>query len=432
MLREYDLDGAEEYFLRLLSYAPNNPDIHAWLAAIYMHQMKEIQYEEFTSTERYDEYTEALRSKTDQVVTTALEAIRLDSCHSMAWCLLADIQNPQYNSLEESNADIAWIYMMKSVKCNPAQGNGWMGIWVEAMRRGEVDMEHKALRSLLTTKFIPNPYLSYSRWLLKSLPDSAILLTNGDMDTYPVLALQVTERLRPDVAVINMELMQAEWYAQLMNRRHKLLFTDSVMATMEPRFEKSQRTGEQEWTSSKDRILQAFIEHVHQQTLLRPLALDLRSSYHEWWVGKWSYRFVLQGPFRLYHASESILRSSNNLDVASIGTGRITLALYIDTVSFTDCLKEARTIELAGPIVAEQDYSALRARGFGASYCFFLFAKEYYEAALNQEHEEEKANLKEGIMWSIETLRKQAEYLHNSSTSLEFSLLIEELQEMLE
>jgi hypothetical protein len=60
---------------------------------------------------------------------------------------------------------------------------------------------------------------TYSRDVLEPLPPGAILLTNGDNDTFPLWYLQLVEHVRPDVAVVNIPLMNTPWYvAQL--RRH--------------------------------------------------------------------------------------------------------------------------------------------------------------------------------------------------------------------
>lgn len=56
--------------------------------------------------------------------------------------------------------------------------------------------------------------MAYNRWVLTGLPDRAILLTNGDMDTYPVAVLQEVERLRPDVVLVNRGTLNESSYAR--------------------------------------------------------------------------------------------------------------------------------------------------------------------------------------------------------------------------
>ena len=60
---------------------------------------------------------------------------------------------------------------------------------------------------------------TYSRDVLEPLPPRAILLTNGDNDTFPLWYLQLVEQVRPDVAVVNLPLMNTDWYVRQL-RRH--------------------------------------------------------------------------------------------------------------------------------------------------------------------------------------------------------------------
>lgn len=55
--------------------------------------------------------------------------------------------------------------------------------------------------------------------LLQGLPHDAILLTNGDNDTWPLLYVQNVKRVRPDVTLVNLPLTNTAWYlAQLVRR----------------------------------------------------------------------------------------------------------------------------------------------------------------------------------------------------------------------
>jgi 4-amino-4-deoxy-L-arabinose transferase-like glycosyltransferase len=62
-----------------------------------------------------------------------------------------------------------------------------------------------------------------ARRILASAPRSAIVLARGDNEAYPVWYMQEVERLRPDVTVIVVPLLPAQWYRAELERRHALL-----------------------------------------------------------------------------------------------------------------------------------------------------------------------------------------------------------------
>jgi len=168
-----------------------NPDANAWLAETYRRQ-----------------------NRNDDAIIVARRVLKIDPCHSFANTILAAAYNPLWRRWKGASSDTTWHYLQKAVKCDPDNGNAWSSIWVEAIRRGEKEMEKTAARRMYETGFFTPALLAYNRWMLKHLPQNAVLLTNGDMDTYPAVALQEVEDFRQDVVVANIELLNTKWYAR--------------------------------------------------------------------------------------------------------------------------------------------------------------------------------------------------------------------------
>ena len=124
----------------------------------------------------------------------------------MGLCRLGDIQDLEGQRMLERAASL-----------DPSFIDPWFGLVDHYMMRGD-DRLDVALRELLAGKAIPNEVMDYNYNTLMLLDPNAILITNGDMDTYPPWILIRILKIRPDVTIVNRSLLNTEWYPGLLMR----------------------------------------------------------------------------------------------------------------------------------------------------------------------------------------------------------------------
>lgn len=213
LYRQNRLQEALPFFELAVQQDQQNSDAYAWLAETYRRL-----------------------ERAEDAIDAARKAIEIDSCSSFAHTVMADVFNSQYGSWQGINSDSTWNHLCKAVACDPRDGNAWLSIWSEAIRRGELSLKKKALHQMVKTGFLTSAVLSYNRWMLGHLPENALLLTNGDMDTYPAVAIQEVERFRQDVVVVNNSLLNTPWYARHIRDRYEmpLPFGDTELDSLSP------------------------------------------------------------------------------------------------------------------------------------------------------------------------------------------------------
>ena len=100
----------------------------------------------------------------------------------------------------------------RAVDLDPSYTAPWFALAINYMESGEQEKMNVALRKILEAGAIADEVMDFSYNMLAGLEKNAILVTNGDNDTYPVWILTRIVGYRPDVHLVNMSLLNADWY----------------------------------------------------------------------------------------------------------------------------------------------------------------------------------------------------------------------------
>lgn len=265
-----DFERALPLLQKSAQRSPKDAEAHAWLASCQR---------------RLGKYDEAARS--------ARRALTLDPCNAFAEDVLGDTYNPVYSSWERADPDSSWLHLLRSADCDSTAPDAWPALWIQSMERGDVALEKRSLRRMVSTGLLTPGLLAYSRWVLRSLPDQAVIVCNGDMDTYPLVALQEIEGLRTDVAVLNVSMLNLPWYRRLMRERHGLtMAADDAELPAVPGALALKGVA----VLGHQRVMGAFLDDVREKRFGRPLTVVVGLESDAYAPGTTRHE-VLRGPF---------------------------------------------------------------------------------------------------------------------------------------
>ena len=106
----------------------------------------------------------------------------------------------------------AQTLLERAAELDPSYVDPWFSLVVHYLERGEEEKMNLALRRILETGTIADEVMDYSYNVLACLDRNAILVTNGDNDTYPAWILTRILGYRADVRIVNRPLLNTEWY----------------------------------------------------------------------------------------------------------------------------------------------------------------------------------------------------------------------------
>ncbi|MFP4164021.1 MAG: tetratricopeptide repeat protein [Chitinispirillaceae bacterium] len=249
------------------------------------------------------------QNKHDSAYAILSQYIQTNKKSSFAFTVLSDMFNPQFSNWNKSDFDSSYSYIKKAVECNDNDGNAWMSVWNHAQRVGNDSLERLSLEKLYTIGFFNENILERNRWMLKSVPESSIVITNGDFDTYPALSLQIVESLRTDVVILNHPMLTMEWYAEMAHERAGIPFTLEYEPTPKGSIEFYEDG--KPVALGCDSLIFHWLETNDQHTN-RPLVFagTVSSMLYE----HLPYTRVNKGAYWYFNYSDNLFRNQNNLE----------------------------------------------------------------------------------------------------------------------
>jgi hypothetical protein len=165
----------------------------------------------YVNLERALRYGEA--ATPDERVALVERAYGIDSTCAE---VLEAVSHVKY-SYAGASTDVAAAkeYSRRAVEAAPDWAEPHFTLWTLCAVWGEDAEAREHVLALVRKGGIPSPLLDFGYNLLVSAEKDAIVLTNGDNDTYPPLAVQMDRGVRPDVRIVNLSLLNVPNYARL-------------------------------------------------------------------------------------------------------------------------------------------------------------------------------------------------------------------------
>jgi tetratricopeptide (TPR) repeat protein len=137
---------------------------------------------------------------------------------------------------EEPIWKTAYQMLVRSLARDPSYAKTLYTLWYSALHAGDEALAERCLRGMVETGDMPRPLLEYGGNMVEGAPPNAIILTNGDNDTYPPLAYQLLTGRRHDVTIANLSLLNTSWYIRyLKGAGLPITLTDTEIDALKPK-----------------------------------------------------------------------------------------------------------------------------------------------------------------------------------------------------
>ncbi len=109
--------------------------------------------------------------------------------------------------LNSNHSDEAAVYLKKAHTLRPDEQELWDDMLCEATIANDAASKLTFCKKLSENKVYSDAEMEYNRNVLNSVERDGVLITHGNVDTYPIIMLQQLYALRPDVQVVCLD-----WY----------------------------------------------------------------------------------------------------------------------------------------------------------------------------------------------------------------------------
>ena len=178
----------------------------AWKAYTVAHPNDAVGWTQLARASRYSGVD------CDEYVRYAEKAVRLAPDDAEACATLGEYRWRMRCPSQPADPAESARLLERALELDPRLDVPHYSLWVIRLSQGRRAEADAHLSALLDGGRMPEPLVDLGYNLLVGLEPDAILITNGDNDTYPPLALQAARHLRADVAVVNLSLLNLAWY----------------------------------------------------------------------------------------------------------------------------------------------------------------------------------------------------------------------------
>jgi hypothetical protein len=137
-------------------------------------------------------------------------AFQVDSTDAAA--IVSHVSRHMIHHGDESGWRLDHTRLLRARDRDPGYPDTYYMLCLTAFRAGDDGLMDDCFRRLVALGDMPQPLYDFGYNILAGAADGAIILTNGDNDTFPPLAAQAKEGFRRDVHVVNISLLNLKWY----------------------------------------------------------------------------------------------------------------------------------------------------------------------------------------------------------------------------